>query len=137
MQTDEGREPVSKAPERNDEAHLGPNRRTQDRLPSLIHELVDADLVTRTAPGEWELSAELQSMLEEQLASRGMVRRRVFVGLHCEGCGVATVTWLAEGRRLCATCAEPPTEGAVIAQPDLARPRSWRARGAHPFRRAG
>jgi hypothetical protein len=137
MQTDEGREPVSKAPEGIEEAHLRPNRRTQDRLPSLIHELVDSELVTRKAPGEWVLSAELQSMLEEQLASRGMVRRRVFVGLHCEGCGVATVTWLSEGRRLCAACAEPPAEGDAIAQPDLARPRSWRARGAHPFRRAG
>jgi hypothetical protein len=137
MQTDEGREPVSKAPERIDEAHRRPNRRTQDRLPSLIHELVDSDLVTRNAPGEWVLSAELQSMLEEQMASRGMVRRRVFVGLHCEGCGVATVTWLSEGRRLCAACAEPTAEGTVIAPPQLARHRSWRERGAHPFRRAG
>jgi hypothetical protein len=137
MQTDEGREPVSKVPERIDEAHRRPNRRTQDRLPSLIHELVDSDLVTRNAPGEWVLSAELQSMLEEQMASRGMVRRRVFVGLHCEGCGVATVTWLSEGRRLCAACAEPTPEGTVIAPPELARPRSWRERGAHPFRRAG
>jgi hypothetical protein len=137
MQTDEGREPVSKAPERIDEAHRRPNRRTQDRLPSLIHELVDSDLVTRNAPGEWVLSAELQSMLEEQMASRGMVRRRVFVGLHCEGCGVATVTWLSEGRRLCAACAEPTAEGTVIAPPELARHRSWRERGAHPFRRAG
>jgi hypothetical protein len=137
MQTDEGREPVSKAPERIDEAQRRPNRRTQDRLPSLIHELVDSDLVTRNAPGEWVLSAELQSMLEEQMASRGMVRRRVFVGLHCEGCGVATVTWLSEGRRLCAACAEPTAEGTVIAPPELARHRSWRQRGAHAFRRAG
>jgi hypothetical protein len=137
MQTDEGREPVSKVPERIDEAHLRPNRRTQDRLPSLIHELVDSELVQRNAPGEWVLSAELQAMLEEQSVSRGMVRRRVFVGLHCEGCGVATVTWLSEGRRLCAACAEPPAEGAVTAEPDPARTRSWRTRGAHAFRRAG
>jgi hypothetical protein len=137
MRTDEGREPVSKAPERIDDVHRRPNRRMQDRLPSLIHELVDSDLVTRNAPGEWELSAELQSLLEEQMASRGMVRRRVFVGLHCEGCGVATVTWLSEGRRLCAACAEPTAEGTVIAPPELARHRSWRERGAHPFRRAG
>ncbi|HXA33147.1 MAG TPA: hypothetical protein VNV87_12870 [Acidimicrobiales bacterium] len=128
---------MSKAPERIDDAHRRPNRRTQDRLPSLIHELVDSDLVTRNAPGEWVLSAEMQSMLEEQMASRGMVRRRVFVGLHCEGCGVATVTWLSEGRRLCAACAEPTAEGTVIAPPELARHRSWRERGAHPFRRAG
>jgi hypothetical protein len=137
MQTDEGREPVSKAPERIDAAHRRPNRRTQDRLPSLIHELVDSEFVQRNAPGVWVLSAELQAMLEEASASRGMVRRRVFVGLHCEGCGVATVTWLSQGRRLCAACAEPPAEGAVTAEPDLARPRSWRARGAHAFRRAG
>jgi hypothetical protein len=137
MQTDEGREPVSKAPERFGEAHPRPNRRTQDRLPSLLHELLDSEFVQRTAPGEWVLSAELQAMLEEQSASRGMIRRRVFVGLHCEGCGKATVTWLAEGRRLCAECAEPPVEPTVIAQPDLARRRSWRTLGAHPFRRAG
>ena len=137
MQTDEGREPVSKSPEWFGEARPGPNRRMKDRLPSLLHELVDSELVQRTAPGEWVLSAELQSKLEEQLASRGMARRRVFVGLHCEGCGVATVTWLSEGRRLCAACAEPTAEGTVIAPPELARHRSWRERGAHPFRRAG
>jgi hypothetical protein len=137
MQTDEGREPVSKVPERLGEAHPRPNRRTQDRLPSLLHELVDSDLVQRAAPGEWVLSPELQAMLEEQSASRGMIRRRVFVGLHCEGCGKATVTWLSEGRRLCAECAEPPAQGAVIAEPDMAQRRSWRTRGPHPFRRAG
>jgi hypothetical protein len=137
MQTDEGREPVSKAPERFGDAHSRPNRRTQDRLPSLLHELMDSELVERTAPGEWVLSADLQAMLEEQSASRGMIRRRVFVGLHCEGCGKATVTWLAGGRRLCADCAEPAAEVTAIAEPDLARPRSWRTRAPHPFRRAG
>jgi hypothetical protein len=82
-------------------------RRGRDRLPSLLHELVDYDMVERTAEGTWVLRTELQSALEAHQTTTTRGERRVFVGLHCEACGVRTMTSMVDGRRLCPPCAQP------------------------------
>jgi hypothetical protein len=81
----------------------GTGRRLQARLPSLIHDLIDCDLVERTAPGVWHLKGDVQTLLEHEVASRND-GDRLFIGLRCQGCGVRSVTALVEGRRLCSAC---------------------------------
>ncbi len=112
-------------------------RRIHDRLPSLLHELIDYGVVERDTSGRWQLSGEVQTLLEEQSVLHAVSGRRVFVGLRCEGCGTSTVTWLVGERRLCAACAQPQRGEDVAAGPQVTRSKGRRKLGAHPFRRAG
>ena len=119
---------------------LTDDRRMNDRLPSLVHELLYYRAVERTDAGTWVLRPELESALEAQhLATMSPNGHRVFVGLRCEQCTRRTVTSMVDGRRLCQSCATPDT---TIGEPTAAATEvpagtGRRRRSGHHLRRAG
>lgn len=112
------------------------DRRTESRMPSLLHDLLDYHLVTRTGDGAWVLTDDVQRLLERQAAVASPKECRVFVGLRCEACGNRAVTRLTGGQRICDSCAG---QGNTVTSLDTARTsqKSRRRRPLHPFRQAG
>jgi hypothetical protein len=87
------------------DADTGLGRRTQARLPSLVHELIHYGLVERTAPGVWHLKGDVQALLEQGATATAVEQpERLFIGLRCQVCGVRDTTALVHGRRLCPAC---------------------------------
>jgi hypothetical protein len=120
-------------------AVLNDDRRINDRLPSLVHELLYYRMVERTEAGTWVLRPELEAALEAQhLATVPATGHRVFVGLRCEVCSRRTVTSMVEGRRLCQSCATAdPTAGPPATDVTEAPTGSGRRRRSGHLRRAG
>ncbi len=59
-------------------------RRLRVRLPSLVHDRIDCNLVERTAPGVWHLKGDVQALLEREVASRSArTRQTALRGQQC------------------------------------------------------
>lgn len=79
--------------------------RIRSRLPALMHDLIEYDLVERIAPGVWSLKGDVQALLEREAPVRtGGRSDRLFIGLRCQRCGLRDTTRLMRGERLCARC---------------------------------
>ncbi|MHB1585454.1 MAG: hypothetical protein ACYCU7_18135 [Acidimicrobiales bacterium] len=83
-------------------------RRRLDRLNPLIHELLAWDLVYQDESGEFGLRPDVQRRLLEAAARAPRFAADVYVGRHCERCGVVGITRLSEGMRLCDACRAAP-----------------------------
>lgn len=108
-----------------------------DRLSPLLHDLLAWDLVYRNESGEFVLRPDVQRRLVQTAAKAPRFAAEVYVGRHCDRCGVIGITRLIGGVRLCAPCAaylqSPDTEPAAPAE---AKRRRWVGRSRR-YRDAG
>lgn len=116
---------------------LGDERRL-DRLSPLLHDLLAWDLVYQDESGEFQLRPDVQRRLAETAAKAPRFAADVYVGRHCERCGVMGITRLIEGTRLCDHCAlylQSPVDDDPPPAVDVKR-RRWSGR-ARRYRDAG
>jgi hypothetical protein len=101
--------------------------RRLDRLNPLIHDLLAWDLVYEDELGTFQLRPEVQRRLAETAAKAPRFAADVYVGRHCERCGVVGITRLTEGMRLCDPCAAylQAPEADVAPPTDVERRRRW------------
>lgn len=117
----------------------GNDGRRLDRLSPLFHDLLAWDLVYQEESGEFVLRPDVQRRLAETAAKAPRFAADVYVGRHCERCGVIGITRLTEGMRLCDLCAsylqspadddDPPPTVDVKRRRRGSRSRRYRAAG--------
>ncbi len=114
------------------------DQRRLDRLSPLLHDLLAWDLVYQDESGEFQLRPDVQRRLAETAAKAPRFAADVYVGRHCERCGVVGITRLTEGLRLCGACAlylQSPAAEEPPPTVDVTR-RRWNGR-ARRYRDAG
>lgn len=114
------------------------DERRLDRLSPLLHDLLAWDLVYPDESGEFQLRPDVQRRLAETAAKAPRFAADVYVGRHCERCGIIGITRLTEGVRLCDHCAQylqSPVDDDPPPAVDVKR-RRWSGR-ARRYRDAG